>query len=175
MPCGWLGSVMTGNSYWLCLSSIHLVHFSPFHFAVLSILFIFALQSNILLFFSKNSYNNSKSVSFMTFQDSVKTCFQKYATFNGRASRSEYWWFWLVCMVAGYIPYVGIVISLATLLPVIAAGYVVCTTPATADGGSLCPSSILCSWPRRGRNSSMSTEKFLWTEPISRCSKLFLH
>lgn len=113
---------MTGNSYWLCLSSIHLVHFSPFHFAVLSILFIFALQSNILLFFSKNSYNNSKSVSFMTFQDSVKTCFQKYATFNGRASRSEYWWFWLVCMVAGYIPYVGIVISLATLLPVIAAG-----------------------------------------------------
>ncbi len=122
MPCGWLGSVMTGNSYWLCLSSIHLVHFSPFHFAVLSILFIFALQSNILLFFSKNSYNNSKSVSFMTFQDSVKTCFQKYATFNGRASRSEYWWFWLVCMVAGYIPYVGIVISLATLLPVIAAG-----------------------------------------------------
>ncbi len=122
MPCGWLGSVMTGNSYWLCLSSIHLVHFPPFHFAVLSILFIFALQSNILLFFSKNSYNNSKSVSFMTFQDSVKTCFQKYATFNGRASRSEYWWFWLVCMVAGYIPYVGIVISLATLLPVIAAG-----------------------------------------------------
>lgn len=58
----------------------------------------------------------------MTFQDSVKTCFQKYATFNGRASRSEYWWFWLVCMVAGYIPYVGIFISLATLLPVIAAG-----------------------------------------------------
>ena len=58
----------------------------------------------------------------MAFQDSVKTCFQKYATFNGRASRSEYWWFWLVCMVAGYIPYVGIVISLATLLPVIAAG-----------------------------------------------------
>lgn len=113
---------MTGNSYWLCLSFIHLVHFSPFHFAVLSILFIFALQSNILFFCSKNSYNNSKSVSFMTFQDSVKTCFQKYATFNGRASRSEYWWFWLVCMVAGYIPYVGIVISLATLLPVIAAG-----------------------------------------------------
>lgn len=58
----------------------------------------------------------------MTFQDSVKTCFQKYATFNGRASRSEYWWFWLVCMVTSYIPLVGIFISLATLLPIIAAG-----------------------------------------------------
>ena len=25
----------------------------------------------------------------------VKACFSKYATFSGRASRAEYWWFWL--------------------------------------------------------------------------------
>ena len=31
----------------------------------------------------------------MDFQKSVKTCFQKYATFSGRASRSEFWYFWL--------------------------------------------------------------------------------
>lgn len=32
----------------------------------------------------------------MTFQDAVNTCLrQKYATFSGRASRSEYWWFGL--------------------------------------------------------------------------------
>ncbi len=29
----------------------------------------------------------------MEFQQAVKTCFSKYATFAGRAMRSEYWWF----------------------------------------------------------------------------------
>lgn len=29
----------------------------------------------------------------MTFTESVKTCLLKYATFSGRASRGEYWWF----------------------------------------------------------------------------------
>ena len=32
----------------------------------------------------------------MDFKKSVKTYFQKYATFNGRASRSEFWYFWLL-------------------------------------------------------------------------------
>ncbi|WP_372840896.1 DUF805 domain-containing protein [Phaeovulum sp.] len=31
----------------------------------------------------------------MTFQESVKTCLSKYATFSGRAQRSEFWWFLL--------------------------------------------------------------------------------
>ena len=31
----------------------------------------------------------------MNFQTSVKTCFKKYATFSGRASRSEFWYFYL--------------------------------------------------------------------------------
>ena len=31
----------------------------------------------------------------MTFEQSIKTCFYKYAIFDGRASRSEYWWFQL--------------------------------------------------------------------------------
>lgn len=29
----------------------------------------------------------------MTFTDSIRTCFFKYATFTGRATRSEFWWF----------------------------------------------------------------------------------
>ena len=32
----------------------------------------------------------------MTFEQSVATCLRKYATFEGRASRSEYWWFQLL-------------------------------------------------------------------------------
>ena len=39
----------------------------------------------------------------MSFMESVKTCYGKYARFAGRAQRSEYWWFilfyWLVTMV----------------------------------------------------------------------------
>lgn len=31
----------------------------------------------------------------MTFTQSIATCFKKYATFKGRASRSEFWWFQL--------------------------------------------------------------------------------
>jgi|APCry1669189472_1035225.scaffolds.fasta_scaffold125713_1 uncharacterized membrane protein YhaH (DUF805 family) len=31
----------------------------------------------------------------MSFQDAIKTCFKKYATFNGVASRPEYWKFTL--------------------------------------------------------------------------------
>ncbi|MDO5761980.1 MAG: DUF805 domain-containing protein [Bacteroidales bacterium] len=58
----------------------------------------------------------------MTFGESIKTCFSKYATFEGRATRSEYWWFWLLCFVCGYIPFVGWLFSLAALIPIIAAG-----------------------------------------------------
>ena len=32
----------------------------------------------------------------MTFGESISICFKKYATFEGRASRSEYWWFVLL-------------------------------------------------------------------------------
>lgn len=31
----------------------------------------------------------------MDFVTAIKTCLSKYATFTGRASRSEYWWFFL--------------------------------------------------------------------------------
>jgi uncharacterized membrane protein YhaH (DUF805 family) len=39
----------------------------------------------------------------MTFFESVKTCYQKYFDWNGRASRSEYWWFHLY-MVLLWLP-----------------------------------------------------------------------
>ena len=35
----------------------------------------------------------------MNFQTAVKTCFQKYATFSGRALRSEYWWWFLFVLL----------------------------------------------------------------------------
>jgi uncharacterized membrane protein YhaH (DUF805 family) len=35
----------------------------------------------------------------MTFMEAVKSCLNKYATFRGRASRSEFWYFWLFTFV----------------------------------------------------------------------------
>lgn len=36
----------------------------------------------------------------MTFGESIKTCFQRYAAFfSGRASRSEFWWFYLFLVI----------------------------------------------------------------------------
>ena len=39
----------------------------------------------------------------MGFTESLKTCFGKYAKFDGRASRSEFWYFVLFCFVYMFV------------------------------------------------------------------------
>jgi len=39
----------------------------------------------------------------MTFKESIKTCYNKYFTLKGRASRSEYWWFVLYSFIIGIV------------------------------------------------------------------------
>ena len=39
----------------------------------------------------------------MGFTESLKTCFGKYAKFDGRASRSEFWYFILFCFVYMFV------------------------------------------------------------------------
>jgi len=62
----------------------------------------------------------------MTFQESIRVCFNKYADFSGRASRSEYWWFVLFIVLVGLAASivsnaVSALFTLATLLPSLAA------------------------------------------------------
>lgn len=62
----------------------------------------------------------------MTFQESIRVCFSKYADFNGRADRSEYWWFFLFIVIASLATsmvssILSGLFSLGTLLPSIAA------------------------------------------------------
>jgi len=63
----------------------------------------------------------------MNFYEAIASCFSKYADFNGRATRSEYWWFFLFITLASC----GAVIidttlyylfSIGTLLPLLAVG-----------------------------------------------------
>ena len=66
----------------------------------------------------------------MTFSDSVTTCLKKYFVFQGRASRSEYWWFQLIVspsylistIIENEIGYFFLGITLFTLIPAISAG-----------------------------------------------------
>ena len=37
----------------------------------------------------------------MNFQEAIRICFSKYADFNGRATRPEYWWFVLFVVLVG--------------------------------------------------------------------------
>ena len=39
----------------------------------------------------------------MDFKTAVRTCFQKYVTFSGRAQRSEFWWYVLFIVIAGIV------------------------------------------------------------------------
>ncbi|OJX40733.1 MAG: hypothetical protein BGO78_05755 [Chloroflexi bacterium 44-23] len=63
----------------------------------------------------------------MTFFESIIVCFNKYADFNGYASRSEFWWFTLfVALVASAMTYLnenlGAIIMILILLPFLAVG-----------------------------------------------------
>ena len=76
----------------------------------------------------------------MGFVEAIQTCFSKYATFSGRASRSEYWWFYLFCcllVLVGLmldfslgtynpddptsIPWIALLFALPIILPALAA------------------------------------------------------
>lgn len=39
----------------------------------------------------------------MDFGTAIRTCFQKYVTFSGRAQRSEFWWFALFSILGSFI------------------------------------------------------------------------
>jgi uncharacterized membrane protein YhaH (DUF805 family) len=65
----------------------------------------------------------------MDFKQSVIRCVRdKYADFNGRAGRPEFWWFALACFAVGMVfnilglAIIGMLVNLALLLPSLAVG-----------------------------------------------------
>ena len=63
----------------------------------------------------------------MNFSTSITTCFSKFATFSGRATRSEFWWFYLFTLLIGWFAQMAVgagiagVVSLVFFLPLLAA------------------------------------------------------
>ncbi|MBU2537078.1 MAG: DUF805 domain-containing protein [Proteobacteria bacterium] len=63
----------------------------------------------------------------MTFGESIRVCFSKYADFNGRASKPEFWWWTLFVILASLAANIlgesaSALFSLGTLLPGLAVG-----------------------------------------------------
>jgi len=67
----------------------------------------------------------------MMFGESISTCLKKYFVFEGRASKSEYWWFQLIVTPSYIISTIGesiaisyffLGITIITLIPAIAVG-----------------------------------------------------
>jgi len=63
----------------------------------------------------------------MQMSAAVKTCLAKYADFEGRASRPEYWWFLLVVLLGSAITSlisvrIYTLFTLVTLIPLLAVG-----------------------------------------------------
>lgn len=67
----------------------------------------------------------------MLFVDAIRSVLTQYAGFSGRARRSEYWWFYLFITIANIVfgclsgvaeaaVFIGLIVSLALLLPTIA-------------------------------------------------------
>lgn len=67
----------------------------------------------------------------MTFFNSIKTCYMKSFDFKGRASKSEYWWFWLFQMVLGVLTYYTLESDGHEILKDILVGCVIASTPAS--------------------------------------------
>jgi len=45
----------------------------------------------------------------LSFAEAIKTCFQKYAEFRGRAARPEFWWFVLLLYILIFVPLVPLI------------------------------------------------------------------
>lgn len=55
-----------------------------------------------------------------SFGGAIKACWSKYATFEGRANRSEYWYWILFYSIFAIIPYINLIAALVFLLPTLA-------------------------------------------------------
>lgn len=59
------------------------------------------------------------------FVDAIKICFNKYGDFEGRARRSEFWWWYLCFVLVGpviVIPVISWIATIALLIPTLAVG-----------------------------------------------------
>ncbi|MFD2023971.1 DUF805 domain-containing protein [Promicromonospora aerolata] len=83
----------------------------------------------------------------MSFIESIKTVLSKYAVFNGRARRSEYWWYALAVSIVSTVLYAALVAPgygeyMASIMEASAAGATPPAMPGSLTAGYLIMSLI---------------------------------
>ena len=69
----------------------------------------------------------------MNFTKSIEVCFNKFANFDGRASKSEFWWFQLFCILVQIVGMlIDALLGYAELFVWI--GYIIVLLPSLAVG-----------------------------------------
>jgi len=64
----------------------------------------------------------------VNFPTAITTCFSKFATFGGRATRSEFWWFYLFTLLLSWFAQMAVgasvagIVGLVMILPLWSAG-----------------------------------------------------
>ena len=67
----------------------------------------------------------------MNFTKSIEVCFNKFANFDGRASKSEFWWFQLFCIIVQIVgTFIDALLGYAELFVWI--GYIIVLLPSLA-------------------------------------------
>lgn len=97
----------------------------------------------------------------MTFAESIRTCLNNYATFDGRARRSEFWWFYLFNQICSGIPmFLGILLLVLGMVsdpvsnPLVVAGWVLIAIATVTSLGLIVP--LLAAGCRRLHDRGMS-------------------
>jgi uncharacterized membrane protein YhaH (DUF805 family) len=104
----------------------------------------------------------SQTIESVSFARAISVCFSKYFDFKGRASRPEYWWFYLFCTVLSW----GYNISLQATIsntPSLSAGTVM-IMKFGAMGAIFFP--FLAAGVRRLHDTNRSGWRFLWAFTI---------
>ncbi len=88
--------------------------------AIISLIFFFLLigLSFLPLIIKKPQGPNrfGPDVPPQEFGGAIATCWRNYVNFQGRASRSEYWWFYLFVFIVSLVPIIGLA-SVLLIIP----------------------------------------------------------
>ena len=82
------------------------------------------------------------------FGDAIKLGFRKYSRFDGRATRAEYWWWYLFTSLVGFVGYLVLLVVLVAVAP---------TTTTTATTGTTSTTTTSA-----GAGIALAVIGFLW-------------
>jgi uncharacterized membrane protein YhaH (DUF805 family) len=92
-----------------------------------------------------SSTNRERGFFLMSFVDSIRTVLSKYATFSGRARRSEFWWYYLAVTIVESVLYFALIVPGLTAYTTALTDAAMAGSAAPAMPGSLATGQLIMS------------------------------